>query len=65
MTPAKLKAWRLRRGLTQTQAGVILGGYCLRAVQNWESGAKPIPGAVALLVPFLKDPTDVKDTHHD
>lgn len=47
MTPASLKAWRKRLGLSQQEAADTLG-LSIRAVQNYESGLREIPKPVAL-----------------
>ena len=47
MTADNLRAWRYRLRLTQTIAAQRLG-LSLRAVQNYESGVRRIPGPVAL-----------------
>lgn len=53
MTPKQLIEFRLGRELTQTGLGKLFGRG-LRTVQRWESGASPIPVAVAKLVTLLK-----------
>jgi transcriptional regulator with XRE-family HTH domain len=45
--PEDMKAWRLRLGLTQAQAGEALG-VTLRAIQHYEGGTRPIPRVVEL-----------------
>lgn len=37
--PSELKAWRKRRGFTQTQAAKFLG-VVLRTYQYWEAGTQ-------------------------
>ncbi len=44
--PAKLKAWRKARGLSQGQAAPVLG-ISRRTLENWEQGEhKPSPLAL-------------------
>ena len=43
-TPSDLKAFRLGAGLTQTEAGAIVGA-ALRTWQSWEAGDRKIPSA--------------------
>jgi putative transcriptional regulator len=43
-TPAEIRASRERAGLTQTQAGAVIGA-ALRTWQDWESGARNMPAA--------------------
>jgi DNA-binding transcriptional regulator YiaG len=50
MTPSDFKAIRKNLGLTQTEMGERLGGYCLSAVYQWERGTRPIEKAVAKLM---------------
>lgn len=52
MTPADLKAWRGRMGLTQPDLARRLG-VTLRAYQYWEAGERSNPGL--LLVRALRD----------
>jgi DNA (cytosine-5)-methyltransferase 1 len=41
-TPAALKAWRAKHGLTQREAGAF--AYVrLRSWQKWEYGERPVP----------------------
>jgi transcriptional regulator with XRE-family HTH domain len=47
VSPATLRDWRKRLGLSQREAGDALG-LSLRAVQNYESGERDIPKPVAL-----------------
>ena len=49
MKGEELKAKRLDLGLTQTQLGERLG-VTLRAVQYYESGGRPVPRPVAILM---------------
>jgi len=42
MTPAELKAWRTRRGLSQLRLAVLLGVSGL-SVSRWERADRPIP----------------------
>lgn len=53
MTPADLRAARLRLGLTQTAFGAAVGGYYQETVARWERegvGGRKVPKAVAVLV---------------
>lgn len=47
MTPEQFKSWRKTVGLSQEKAAVALG-IGRRTVQDYESGAYPIPLHVAL-----------------
>jgi transcriptional regulator with XRE-family HTH domain len=42
MTPAKLRVWREKSGLTQAKAAE-LAGVTIRHWQRWEAGDVPIP----------------------
>jgi transcriptional regulator with XRE-family HTH domain len=50
---AALRAWRTRHGLTQTKAGIALG-LSLRAIQNYEHGARLVPRSIALACAALE-----------
>ena len=41
-TPSDLKACRITAGLTQTEAGALVGA-ALRTWQSWEAGDRNIP----------------------
>jgi transcriptional regulator with XRE-family HTH domain len=44
-------------GLTQTQLALIIGIRWGRTIRKWESGERPIPEAVAMLLNlFLENP---------
>lgn len=43
-TPAQVLAARKAAGMTQTQAGAVIGAP-LRTWQDWESGARNMPAA--------------------
>jgi DNA-binding XRE family transcriptional regulator len=45
MTPAELKEWRERFGLTQTELGKRFG-VARNTIQNYESGATQMPGTI-------------------
>lgn len=45
MTPAQLKSWRAKAGLTQSEAAAIFY-KCPRQYQNWEAGKSPVPKLV-------------------
>jgi transcriptional regulator with XRE-family HTH domain len=49
MTPNELKDWRKKNGLSQAAAAAKLG-CSRRGIQQWESGAYPVPKKVALAV---------------
>jgi putative transcriptional regulator len=46
-TRKKLKSWRNRKGLSQSQAARVLG-VSVRTLQNWEQG-RNVPSADVLL----------------
>ncbi len=45
MTPSKIKAARLKAGLTQAQAAELVGAPSYRTWQNWERGINAMPAA--------------------
>lgn len=47
-SPAEIRAARKAAGLTQTQAGALVG-RSMRAWQDWESGARNMPTGLAEL----------------
>ena len=47
MTPAAFKTWRSRLGISQREAGELLG-RTERMIRYYESGEKKIPKGVAL-----------------
>lgn len=47
MTPSDFRAWRKRHGMTQDQAGVVLG-VCRNTICNYEADVSPIPQSVTL-----------------
>jgi DNA-binding transcriptional regulator YiaG len=47
-----LKQLRRRMGLTQGQLGELIGVH-LVSISRWETGAVPIPKAIALLMRLL------------
>jgi transcriptional regulator with XRE-family HTH domain len=49
MTPAQMREQRSDLGLTQTELAERLG-VTLRAVQYYESGGRPVPRPVAILM---------------
>lgn len=54
MTPAALRAWRLRLDLTQTAAAKELG-LSLRGYQHHEAGTRPIAKYIALACAALEN----------
>lgn len=52
MTPDELRSELSRLGLSQVGAAKVLD-YDERSVRRWVTGDKPIPRAVALLLPKL------------
>ena len=52
MTPAEFSAWRKRLGLTQAEAGAMLG-VARRTVQQWEQAVAKVPAPVEKLCAFL------------
>ncbi len=44
-SPEDIKAARARAGLTQTQAGAMVG-VAMRTWQDWEAGIAPMPRAI-------------------
>lgn len=53
MTPATLKAIRVRAGLTQTQLADFLRISDRRAVRYWETGERAVSGPVSLIMEML------------
>jgi transcriptional regulator with XRE-family HTH domain len=49
MNAAQLKAWRLERKLSQAAAAERIG-CSRRSIQQWESGANPVPDYIAMAV---------------
>lgn len=45
MTPAKIKATRLKAKLTQAKAAELVGALSYRTWKNWERGINPMPAA--------------------
>ena len=58
MTPTELKSARAQLGgLTQSQLAEIIGIKWDRTIRKWESGERPVPDAVAMLLNlFLENP---------
>ena len=58
MTPQQLKSARAQLGgLTQSQMAEIIGIKHDRTIRKWESGERPVPDAVAMLLNlFLENP---------
>lgn len=58
MTPEQLKSARAQLGgLTQSQLAKIIGIKWDRTIRKWESGERPVPDAVAMLLNlFLENP---------
>lgn len=52
MNGDELKAWRLQKGLSQTDIGTLLGGLSHSAINRWEAG-QDIPGPAQLLLGWL------------
>lgn len=52
MNGDELKAWRLQKGLSQTDIGTLLGGLSHSAINRWEDG-QDIPGPAQLLLGWL------------
>ncbi|MFC3228775.1 helix-turn-helix domain-containing protein [Marinibaculum pumilum] len=52
MTPASLRDWRKRLGLTQAEAAERMG-YGLRQWNSWENGRADIPTAVQLAAGYV------------
>jgi len=42
MTPAELKVWRHRHGLSQSELASLLGHPSSKRIEAWEQGANPI-----------------------
>lgn len=49
MTAADLKKWRLQRKISQEEAAQQIG-CSRRSIQQWESGANPVPDYIAMAV---------------
>jgi transcriptional regulator with XRE-family HTH domain len=58
LTPEQLKSARAKLGgLTQEQLGHILGIRWGRTIRKWESGERPVPETVGILLNlFLENP---------
>lgn len=48
MTPAELKTWRARRGLSQKELARLLGHPSSKRIEAWEQGANPIDPMLTL-----------------
>jgi DNA-binding transcriptional regulator YiaG len=59
MTPAQLRAFREQLGLTQTQAGFLIGVEG-RTWRKWENSERGIPTPIARLVRLCKRP-EIRD----
>ncbi|MEX0801331.1 MAG: hypothetical protein WD379_08950 [Dehalococcoidia bacterium] len=57
MTGNEFREWRVKHGLTQPQAGLLLGRTKVTIIQ-WEHGRRPIPKVVELAVRHLTDRRD-------
>ena len=54
MEKEELRIWRKTRGLTQAQAGELVG-MTRRAWQSWERAERPIPGWLPLMLALLEE----------
>jgi len=59
MTPRKVKAWRLRLDMTQSEFGTWLG-VSRSTVNRWEGGTQAIPHMVGLLAARYRKPEDIE-----
>lgn len=53
MTPAQLKAWRIKMSLSQVSLAKLLH-HTAQAVYQWESGRRKVPGFLDVLLPLMK-----------
>jgi len=55
MTPEQFRAIRQRAGLSQARLAALLRLSDGRTIRRYESGERPIPGPVSLLMEMIED----------